>query len=67
MGKKEYIADALNEIRFLAPIRQKNIVGFPQAFLENNETEPVYQAEYGWRSKQKIELQTSADSTSTRW
>ena len=32
MGKKE-IADALNEIRFLAGIRHKNIVGFLEAFL----------------------------------
>ena len=38
MSKKE-IADALNEIRFLASIRHKNIVGFLEAFLENNETE----------------------------
>jgi serine/threonine protein kinase len=36
MSKKE-ISDALNEIRFLASIRQKNIVGFLEAFLENNE------------------------------
>jgi NIMA (never in mitosis gene a)-related kinase len=32
MGKKE-IADALNEIRFLAGIRHKNVVGFLEAFL----------------------------------
>ena len=32
MSKKE-ISDALNEIRFLASIRQKNIVGFLEAFL----------------------------------
>ena len=38
MNKKE-ISDALNEIRFLASIRHKNIVGFLEAFLENNETE----------------------------
>ena len=35
MGKKE-IADALNEIRFLAGIRHKNIVGFLEAFLGAN-------------------------------
>jgi serine/threonine protein kinase len=38
MSKKE-IADALNEIRFLASIRHKNIVGFLESFLENNESE----------------------------
>eukprot|EP01038_Epipyxis_sp_PR26KG_P009493 gene9493-12789_t len=38
MSKKE-IADALNEIRFLASIRHRNIVGFLQAFLENNDSE----------------------------
>ena len=38
MSKKE-ISDALNEIRFLASIRHKNIVGFLESFLENNETE----------------------------
>jgi serine/threonine protein kinase len=32
MGKKE-VSDALNEIRFLASIRHKNIVGFLEAFL----------------------------------
>jgi NIMA (never in mitosis gene a)-related kinase 1/4/5 len=32
MSKKE-IADALNEIRFLAGVRHKNIVGFLEAFL----------------------------------
>ena len=32
MSKKE-ISDALNEIRFLSSIRQKNIVGFLEAFL----------------------------------
>ncbi len=45
MSKKE-IADALNEIRFLASIRQKNIVGFLQAFLENNDTELCIIMEY---------------------
>lgn len=45
MSKKE-IADALNEIRFLASIRQKNIVGFLEAFLENNETELCIIMEY---------------------
>jgi len=38
MSKKE-LADALNEIRFLASIHHKNIVGFLEAFLESNETE----------------------------
>jgi NIMA (never in mitosis gene a)-related kinase 1/4/5 len=38
MSKRE-IADALNEIRFLASIRHKNIVGFLESFLENNESE----------------------------
>jgi serine/threonine protein kinase len=32
MSKKE-VSDALNEIRFLASIRHKNIVGFLEAFL----------------------------------
>lgn len=32
MAKKE-VADALNEIRFLASIRHKNVVGFLEAFL----------------------------------
>ena len=32
MSKRE-IADALSEIRFLASIRQKNIVGFLESFL----------------------------------
>lgn len=45
MSKKE-IADALNEIRFLASIRQKNIVGFLEAFLENNDTELCIVMEY---------------------
>ncbi len=38
MSKRE-IADALNEIRFLASVRQKNIVGFLEAFIESNDTE----------------------------
>ena len=45
MSKKE-ISDALNEIRFLASIRQKNIVGFLEAFLENNESELCIIMEY---------------------
>lgn len=45
MSKKE-ISDALNEIRFLSSIRQKNIVGFLEAFLENNETELCIVMEY---------------------
>jgi NIMA (never in mitosis gene a)-related kinase len=45
MSKKE-IADALNEIRFLASIRQKNIVGFLEAFLESDETELCIVMEY---------------------
>ena len=45
MSKKE-ISDALNEIRFLASVRHKNIVGFLQAFLENNETELCIIMEY---------------------
>lgn len=38
MSKRE-IADALNEIRFLASIRHKYVVGFLEAFLENNDSE----------------------------
>lgn len=38
MSKKE-ISDALNEVRFLASIRHQNIVGFYEAFIENNESE----------------------------
>ena len=45
MSKRE-ISDSLNEIRFLASIRQKNIVGFLEAFLENNETELCIIMEY---------------------
>lgn len=45
MSKKE-IGDALNEIRFLASIRQKNIVGFLEAFLESGETELCIIMEY---------------------
>ena len=45
MSKKE-ISDALNEIRFLASVRHKNIVGFLEAFLENNETELCIIMEY---------------------
>ena len=45
MSKKE-IADALNEIRFLASIRQKNIVGYLESFLESNETELCIVMEY---------------------
>jgi len=45
MSKKE-ISDSLNEIRFLASIRHKNIVGFLEAFLENNETELCIIMEY---------------------
>jgi len=45
MTKKE-IADALNEIRFLASIRHKNVVGFLESFLENNETELCIIMEY---------------------
>lgn len=45
MGKKE-VADALNEIRFLASIRHKNVVGFLEAFLENNESELCIVMEY---------------------
>jgi NIMA (never in mitosis gene a)-related kinase 1/4/5 len=45
MTKKE-IADALNEIRFLASIRHKNIVGFLEAFLETDETELCIVMEY---------------------
>ena len=45
MSKKE-IADALNEIRFLASIRHKNIVGFLEAFLESDETELCIVMEY---------------------
>lgn len=35
MPKKE-VADALNEIRFLASIHHKNVVGFLEAFLGKN-------------------------------
>lgn len=45
MSKKE-IQDALNEIRFLASIRHKNIVGFLEAFTENNETDLCIIMEY---------------------
>jgi NIMA (never in mitosis gene a)-related kinase len=45
MSKKE-IEDALNEIRFLASIRHKNIVGFLHSFLENNDTELCIIMEY---------------------
>lgn len=38
MSRKE-IADSLNEVRFLSSVRHNNIVGFYEAFLENNETE----------------------------
>jgi NIMA (never in mitosis gene a)-related kinase len=38
MSRKE-IADSLNEVRFLSSVRHYNIVGFYEAFLENNETE----------------------------
>jgi len=45
MSKKE-IADCLNEVRFLASIRQKNIVGFLEAFTENNEQDLCIVMEY---------------------
>mmetsp|Transcript_27811 Transcript_27811/g.28057 ORF Transcript_27811/g.28057 Transcript_27811/m.28057 type:complete len:454 (+) Transcript_27811:190-1551(+) len=45
MSKKE-ISDALNEIRFLASIRHHNIVGFLEAFLEDNDTELCIIMEY---------------------
>lgn len=45
MSKKE-IADCLNEVRFLASIRQKNIVGFLEAFTENNEHDLCIVMEY---------------------
>jgi len=38
MSKKE-ISDTLNEVRFLASVRHPNIVGFYEAFIENNDTE----------------------------
>lgn len=38
MSKRE-VQDALNEIRFLASLRHKNIVAFLESFLENNDTE----------------------------
>ena len=45
MSKKE-VSDALNEIRFLASIRHKNIVGFLEAFLGKLSAAPsVYLAE----------------------
>lgn len=45
MSKRE-IQDALNEIRFLASIRHRNVVGFLEAFLENNDTELCIIMEY---------------------
>eukprot|EP01039_Chlorochromonas_danica_P002454 gene2454-2689_t len=45
MSKKE-ISDALNEVRFLASIRHQNIVGFYEAFVENNESELCIIMEY---------------------
>ena len=45
MSKKE-VEDALNEIRFLASIRHKNIVGFLHAFLENRDSELCIIMEY---------------------
>lgn len=45
MSKKE-ISDALNEVRFLASIRHSNIVGFFEAFVENNESELCIIMEY---------------------
>lgn len=36
---KKAIADVLNEIRFLSSVRHSNIVGFLEAFLENNDKE----------------------------
>lgn len=38
MSRKE-ISDTLNEVRFLASIQHPNIVGFYEAFLDNNDTE----------------------------
>jgi NIMA (never in mitosis gene a)-related kinase len=38
MSKKE-ISDTLNEVRFLASVRHPNIVGFYEAFIENNDSE----------------------------
>lgn len=55
MSKKE-ISDALNEIRFLASIRHKNIVGFLEAFLENNETELCIVMEYCGTSSLSLPL-----------
>ena len=55
MSKKE-ISDALNEIRFLASIRHKNIVGFLEAFLENNETELCIVMEYCGASSLSLPL-----------
>lgn len=45
MSKRE-IADALKEIQFLASVRQNNIVGFLEAFLESNDTELCIVMEY---------------------
>lgn len=45
MSRRE-IQDALNEIRFLASIRHRNVVGFLEAFLENNDTELCIIMEY---------------------
>lgn len=43
---KKAIADVLNEIRFLACVRHKHIVGFLEAFLENGEKELCIVMEY---------------------
>jgi NIMA (never in mitosis gene a)-related kinase len=43
---KKAISDVLNEIRFLSSVRHKNVVGFLEAFLENNEKELCIIMEY---------------------
>jgi NIMA (never in mitosis gene a)-related kinase 1/4/5 len=45
MSKKS-LSDVLNEIRFLASVRHKHIVGFLEAFVENNEKELCIVMEY---------------------
>jgi serine/threonine protein kinase len=45
MSRKE-IADTLNEVRFLASIHHSNIVGFYEAFIDNNDTELCIVMEY---------------------
>lgn len=45
MSRKE-ISDTLNEVRFLASIQHPNVVGFYEAFIDNNDTELCIIMEY---------------------